>query len=335
MSSRRSARAPPAVAAQTASAGVIPISRTASATQNGIDEVYDEPGLQSVASATVDPGVEQPAGVRVRRPGGELGTGQQGAPTVVGASGQCVDVGVGQVRAVVGAGRAQLHRELHARARAELVGVHPHAAARRPARGQDRAGVVGVEGAPLAEHVDPPGVRCGGVQHRPADQADVVVRAVGVLGGHHVRAEEGGLVARLGGDPQRAGLVGDGQPVPALDLDGGGALPQRLPAQPARGGPQFVVAGGPGGADRGPDAAAGVRLTGHPGGELGGPVPGEDQVRVAVHEAGQHGGATGVDPPVGGRRVRGRPDPDDPARLDQHRRVAADAQRPARRPARW
>ena len=55
MSSRRSARAPPAVAAHSASAGVIRISRTASATQNGIDEVYDEPGLQSVASATVTP----------------------------------------------------------------------------------------------------------------------------------------------------------------------------------------------------------------------------------------------------------------------------------------
>src|SRR5215207_7157540 len=55
MSSRRSARAPPAVAAQTASAGVIRMSRTASATQNGIDDVYDEPGLQSVASATIAP----------------------------------------------------------------------------------------------------------------------------------------------------------------------------------------------------------------------------------------------------------------------------------------
>ena len=34
---------------------VIPISRTARAMQNGIDEVKDEPGLQSVASATVAP----------------------------------------------------------------------------------------------------------------------------------------------------------------------------------------------------------------------------------------------------------------------------------------
>ena len=55
MSSRRSARAPPAVADQSASAGVIRISRTARAMQNGMDEVYDDPGLQSVASATVAP----------------------------------------------------------------------------------------------------------------------------------------------------------------------------------------------------------------------------------------------------------------------------------------
>src|SRR5215471_12261249 len=55
MSSRRSARAPPAVAAHTASVVVIRISRTASATQNGMLEVKHEPGLQSDAIATVTP----------------------------------------------------------------------------------------------------------------------------------------------------------------------------------------------------------------------------------------------------------------------------------------
>src|SRR5688572_32571411 len=44
---RRSARAPPAVAAHTASAGVRPISRTASATQKAMLLVYEDPGLQS------------------------------------------------------------------------------------------------------------------------------------------------------------------------------------------------------------------------------------------------------------------------------------------------
>src|SRR2546429_6621421 len=55
MSVRRNAFAPPAVADHSASAGVIRISRTARARQNGIDVVYDEPGLQSVARATVAP----------------------------------------------------------------------------------------------------------------------------------------------------------------------------------------------------------------------------------------------------------------------------------------
>ena len=46
---------PPAVAAQTASSVVIRISRTASAMQNGMLDVKQEPGLQSVAKATVAP----------------------------------------------------------------------------------------------------------------------------------------------------------------------------------------------------------------------------------------------------------------------------------------
>lgn len=45
----------PAVAAQTASPTVIPISRTARAIMSGIELVKHEPGLQSLASATVTP----------------------------------------------------------------------------------------------------------------------------------------------------------------------------------------------------------------------------------------------------------------------------------------
>ena len=52
---RRSATAPPAVDAHTASAGVMPMSRTATAMQNGIELVKLDPGLQSLASATVTP----------------------------------------------------------------------------------------------------------------------------------------------------------------------------------------------------------------------------------------------------------------------------------------
>ena len=55
MSVRRRAAAPPAVADQTASSGVMPMSRTARAMQKGTEEVNDEPGLQSVDRATVTP----------------------------------------------------------------------------------------------------------------------------------------------------------------------------------------------------------------------------------------------------------------------------------------
>src|SRR5689334_4819015 len=54
-SARRSARAPPTVAAHSASSAVIPSSRTPSAMQKLIEVVLLEPGLQLVASATVAP----------------------------------------------------------------------------------------------------------------------------------------------------------------------------------------------------------------------------------------------------------------------------------------
>ena len=83
--------------------------------QNGIDEVKQVPGLQSVASATVTPASSS------RRASGygervENSTPGSSVATVV-AAGQRVDVGVGQVGAVVDAGGAELDREPHARAR--------------------------------------------------------------------------------------------------------------------------------------------------------------------------------------------------------------------------
>lgn len=56
MSVRRSAVAPPAVAARSASDGVMCMSRTAIAMQNGIDEVNEDPGLQSVPALAGNPG---------------------------------------------------------------------------------------------------------------------------------------------------------------------------------------------------------------------------------------------------------------------------------------
>jgi len=52
---RRNAWAPAAVADHNASSQVMPILITASAITSGIDAVYEEPGLQSDANATVTP----------------------------------------------------------------------------------------------------------------------------------------------------------------------------------------------------------------------------------------------------------------------------------------
>src|SRR5437764_12544327 len=80
MSVRRSAAAPPAVAAATASRGLMCISRTASAITNDIDDVAQVPGLQSDANATVAPAVSRPRasgyGLRVENstPGNNVAT---------------------------------------------------------------------------------------------------------------------------------------------------------------------------------------------------------------------------------------------------------------------
>ncbi len=96
MSVRRRAAAPPAVADQTASSGVIPMSRTASATQNGTDEVKDDPGLQSVDSATVTPASSsrrasgQGARVENSAPGSSVATVAPLASASTSASVRCV-----------------------------------------------------------------------------------------------------------------------------------------------------------------------------------------------------------------------------------------------------
>ena len=103
------------------------------------------------------------------RAGRELRAGQQRRDRVAG--GERVDVGVGDVGDVVGGGGAELDRELHARAVAELVGVHARGQAALEAGGEDRARLVAVEGALLAEDVDPAGVGRAGVEHGPVTSA--------------------------------------------------------------------------------------------------------------------------------------------------------------------
>ena len=101
--------------------------------------------------------------------------------------------------------RAQRDCEPHALARAELIAVHPRPEPAGEPGLEDAAGLVGGERAPFAEHVDPARVRRARVEHRAADELDVVVAAVLELGGHDVGAEEGDLVGHLA--RERAGAL--------------------------------------------------------------------------------------------------------------------------------
>ena len=101
--------------------------------------------------------------------------------------------------------QAELRGQPDAGPGTELVGVQPSLQPGGPTRLEDGARLVAVEGAALAERVDPPRVRAGGLEHRAGDQVDVGGR-VGAVG-DDVRAEEGGLVGELAGDREAAGLV--------------------------------------------------------------------------------------------------------------------------------
>ena len=220
--------------------------------------------------------------------------------------------------------QAQLGGQPDAGAGAELVGVQPPSQAPGRPGGEDGAGLVLVERAALAEHVDPPGVRRGRLEHRAGDQGDVLVRVAAL--GDDVRAEERRLVGELPGDRQAARLVEDREPVAALDLDGRGALAAHLGHQRGDAAGELLVGGGAGGGDGGADAAGGVRRAGHPGGELRRPVAGEDQVGVGVHEPGDHGAAAGVDVGVGVRGLGRRADPGDRGAVEDDRGVGDDAE---------
>ena len=239
-----------------------------------------------------------------------------------------------EVGAVVHAGGAQLHGELYAGAGAQLIAVHAQPESGRPTGGEHLAGLLAGErmrGMGLAEHVDPAGVRGGGLQHRPGDQLEVAGPVGAVLRRDDVGAQERGLGGELPGEPQRPGLVLDGQSVATLDLHRGGALPAHLGDPLPQQVPQFVVAGGPGRGHRRGDAAAVVGLAGHPGGELRAAVPGEHEVAVRIDEAGQHGASLDVDLPVGGRRVGRGAHPGDPPGLGDQRRPGAAARAGPRR----
>ncbi len=229
-----------------------------------------------------------------------------------------VDVGVGQVGAVVDAGGAELDGEADARPRPELVAVDPEAEPGGAAGLEHRARLVGVERALLAEDVDPAGERRARLEHLADHERDVVVGR-GVRG-DDVGAEEGDVVGEARGDLAAAALGLDVEAVAGLDLEVGDAGPARLVAACGGEPGELLGRGGAGRLGGHADAAGRVRRARHPRGELVAAVAREHEVRVRVDEARDHAPPLRVDPLVGGR-ARAL-DGGDEAVLDHHRGVA-------------
>ena len=117
--------------------------------------------------------------------------------------------------------------------------------------------------------------------------------------------EERHLPGQLAGKSHRACLVGHGQPVPGLDLEGGRARTQEFAHQPCRVGQQRFVSRSPGRRNRCANTTGLVSPSRHASGELLRAVPGEHQVRVAVHKTRHDGSALAVDPAVARRGPAG------------------------------
>ncbi len=191
---------------------------------------------------------------------------------------------------------------------------------------QDLTRLLGVECAALAEHVDPAGERQARGEHLPADEVDVVVGAMLVLGRHDMGAEEGDVVGQRGRQLAQPLLAVDVERIAGLDLDVRDPGPQRLPATGAGQREQLHRVRGAGGGHGRADPAGRVGGAGHPGGELIGAVTREHEVGVAVDEPGDDAQPVGVDAGVGQRP--GRLHGDDPVALEHERGVAADPERP-------
>ncbi len=192
--------------------------------------------------------------------------------------------------------------------------------------GEDGAGLVlgeGVRRVRLAEDVGPLRVGRAGFQHRSRDEIQVCRPLTPRFRWHDVRAEKRCLRGEFARDVEGSGLVLDSEAVAALDLDRRRALVTHLADPSTDELAQPFVGGGPGGSNGDADASTVVALPRHPRGELRRAVAVEDEVAVAVDEAGEDRPALEVDTAVGvwsGGRVA---DPGDAAVLDDQRGVGA------------
>ncbi len=232
---------------------------------------------------------------------------------------------------MVGRGCSLLHRELRARPVSQLVGVHPRPETRLASGLQHRPRLVDVEGALLAEHVDPPRAASACVEHRSAHEVDVGVGATGVLRGQGMSSEKRHVVGDAGSELDETPFVLDIQPIAGLHLDMRRSCSERL-VPPSDGiGAELLGRCGTGRRDRRHDPARRVRRSRHPRGELFGAVTGKHEMRVAVDEPGDHARAFSADALVG---LRTRPlDADDAACVDHERGVLHEAETTA--PTRW
>ena len=165
------------------------------------------------------------------------------------------------------------------------------------------------------------------VEHLAADEVDVVIGAIGVLRGHHMRAQEGGLIGHGARCDQGARLVVDGEPITGFRLEGGGALPQRFGRKPGGIRRQLLVTGGASRSHGRADASGGVRRPGHARIEFCGPIAREDGMHMGIDESGKHCSACHVVGDVDVGEIRCGADPGDASVDRDDRRIAHDAER--------
>ena len=170
-------------------------------------------------------------------------------------------------------------------------------------------------------------MRCARVEHLAADELDVVIGTIGVLRGHHMRAQEGGLIGHGARCDQGARLVMDGEPITGLRLEGGGALLQRFGRKPGGIGRQLLVTGGASRSDGGADASGGVRRAGHARIEFCGPIAREDGMHMGIDESGKHRSACHVVGDIDVGEFRCRADPGDASIDRDDRGIAHDPER--------
>ena len=118
---RRSAAAPPVVTAARASSMVMCMSRTAKSDAERQRSGVTGSWVAVRGNGDLDAGVDGASSVRIGLAGREIRRRQEGGDGV--ASGQCLNVVVGQVRAMVNRSTAQLHTELDSGSVTKLVGM--------------------------------------------------------------------------------------------------------------------------------------------------------------------------------------------------------------------